>query len=115
MIPFSYSEYFLPMEIKVALFEDNKMLRESLEQLINNADGMICTGAFPDANKLIDHMQTADPDVVMMDINMPGISGIEAVKLIKKNFQRCGYLCKRYLTTMIKFLLPYVPELRDIC
>jgi len=74
------------MHIKVALFEDNKKLRESLEQLINSDEGMVCTGAFADANKLIQDMQTADPDIVMMDINMPGISGIEAVKKIVDKF-----------------------------
>ncbi|HKO81375.1 MAG TPA: response regulator transcription factor [Chitinophagaceae bacterium] len=74
------------MEIKVALFEDNKKLRESLEQLINSADDMICTGAFADADKLIHKMQQADSDVVMMDINMPGTSGIKAVKIIKEKF-----------------------------
>ncbi|MEJ7644987.1 MAG: response regulator transcription factor [Chryseolinea sp.] len=74
------------MEIKVALFEDNKKLRESLEQLINNANGMICTGAFSDANRLIQNMQQANPEVVMMDINMPGVSGIEAVRVIKERF-----------------------------
>ena len=74
------------MEIKVAIFEDNKSLLESLKQLINSADGMICTGAFADANKLVHNIQLANPDVVMMDINMPGISGIEAVKMIKEKF-----------------------------
>ena len=74
------------MEIKVAIFEDNKKLRESLEQLVNNADDMYCTGAFPDANKLLRNMQSANPDVVMMDINMPGISGIEAVQQIKEKY-----------------------------
>jgi DNA-binding NarL/FixJ family response regulator len=74
------------MEIKVAIFEDNKKLRESLEQLVNNADDMYCCGAFPDANKLLRNMQSANPDVVMMDINMPGISGIEAVQQIKQNY-----------------------------
>ena len=74
------------MEIKVAIFEDNKKLRENLEQLINNADDMYCSGAFPDANKLLRNMQSANPDVVMMDINMPGISGIEAVQQIKEKY-----------------------------
>ena len=91
MVPFTIL-FFLPMEIKVAIFEDNKTLRESLEQLINNVGGMICTGAFADARKLIYCMQTADPDVVMMDINMPGISGIEAVKLIKEEFPKVRIL-----------------------
>lgn len=74
------------MEIKVALFEDNRKLLESLEQLIDNTEDLVCTGAFADADKLIHKMQEADPDVVMMDINMPGISGIEAVKIIKEKF-----------------------------
>src|ERR1700712_5200605 len=74
------------MEIKVTIFEDNKSLRESLRQLIDNAEGMYCAGAFPDANKLIRSMQLTNPDVVMMDINMPGVSGIEAVQLIKEKF-----------------------------
>jgi len=74
------------MEIKVAIFEDNRMLRSSLEQLVNSATDMICTGAFADANKLLRSMQLAKPDVVMMDINMPGISGIEAVQVIKEKF-----------------------------
>ena len=80
------------MEIKVAIFEDNKKLRENLEQLINNADDMYCTGAFPDANKLVRNMQMANPDVVMMDINMPGISGIEAVQQIKEKFPQVQIL-----------------------
>jgi DNA-binding NarL/FixJ family response regulator len=74
------------MEIKVAIFEDNKPLRESLQQLINNAEHMVCTGAFSDANKLIRNMELSNPDVVMMDINMPGVSGIDAVQLIKEKF-----------------------------
>lgn len=80
------------MEIRVALFEDNKLLRESLQQLIQSAEGMNCCGAFPDGNKLLRNMETAKPDVVMMDINMPGKSGIEAVYLIKENFPQVHIL-----------------------
>src|SRR5437879_3171208 len=80
------------MEIKVAIFEDNPLLRESLQQLINNAEGMACSGAFPDANKLLRNMQMANPDVAMMDINMPGISGIEAVQVIKEKFPQVHIL-----------------------
>lgn len=76
----------MSMEIKVAIFEDNESLRNSLEQLINNAEGMTCTGAFADANTIVRSMQLANPDVVMMDIKMPGLSGIEAVGLIKSKY-----------------------------
>jgi DNA-binding NarL/FixJ family response regulator len=74
------------MEIKVAVFEDNNKLRESLVQLINSSEAMVCTGAFADAGKLILKIEQSLPDVVLMDINMPGVSGIEAVKTIKDKF-----------------------------
>jgi DNA-binding NarL/FixJ family response regulator len=76
------------MEIRVILFEDNKMLRESMQQLINDAEGMICAGAHPNASNLNEKMQLANPDVVVMDIAMPGISGIEAVQIIKVKFPK---------------------------
>ncbi len=80
------------MEIKVAIFEDNKTLRESLQQLVNAQVDMYCTGAFADANKLLRNMQSANPDVVLMDINMPGTSGIEAVQIIKEKFPQVQIL-----------------------
>src|SRR3982751_193656 len=80
------------MEIKVAIFEDNKMLRESLQQLINNQEDMYCTGAFSDANRLLRNMQLANPDVVLMDINMTDVSGIEAVQIIKEKFPQVQIL-----------------------
>ncbi len=74
------------MKINVALFEDNIKLRESLKQLINAEEDMVCTGAFADANKLILNMDKSNPNVVMMDINMPGLSGIGAVQIIKEKY-----------------------------
>ncbi len=74
------------LEIKVAVFEDNKILRESLQQLINSSELLACTGVFPDANKLHRNMEMANPDIVLMDIDMPGMSGIEAVQMLKEKF-----------------------------
>lgn len=47
---------------------------------------MLCTGAYSNANKVIRNIQQSAPDVVLMDIDMPGISGIEAVQVIKDQF-----------------------------
>jgi len=72
--------------IKVVLFDDYKILREGLYQLINGSDGLCCAGAFPDCNHLLRNIEQTKPDVVLMDIQMPGISGIEAVKMIRQNY-----------------------------
>ena len=64
--------------------EDNKKLRESLCQLIDSADGMLCSGTFSDATRLMQNVAQAEPNVIMMDINMPGTSGIEAVVILNE-------------------------------
>ena len=71
-------------EIRVTIFEDNKSLRQGLYQLINGSEGFVCTGAFEDCHDLLKNIEDAKPDVVLMDIQMPGINGIEAVKLIRE-------------------------------
>jgi DNA-binding NarL/FixJ family response regulator len=73
-------------EIRVAIFEDNKALRSSLQQLVDSAEDLLCTGCFADAEQVVRSIQLSKPDVVLMDINMPGISGIEAVKIINEKF-----------------------------
>lgn len=74
------------MEIKVVIFEDNNNMREGLFQLINGSQGFICTGAFPNCDDLMKRIEKSNPDVIVMDIEMPGINGIEGVKLVKENF-----------------------------
>jgi DNA-binding NarL/FixJ family response regulator len=74
------------MNIKVAIFDDNRSLREGLFQLINGSEGFQCVGAFANCDHLVKDLHDSKPDVVLMDIEMPGLSGIEAVKILKTNF-----------------------------
>ena len=74
------------MNIRVAIFDDNKNLLDSLYQLINGSSGFECVGAFPNCNELLSDMKKANPDVVLMDIEMPGMTGIEAARLIKEKY-----------------------------
>jgi len=73
-------------EIKVAVFEDNDQLRESLCQLINNVESLNCSGTFADANHIERKIGRSKPDVIVMDIDLPGMNGIDAVKIIHEKF-----------------------------
>lgn len=70
--------------IRVVLFEDNKNLRESLALYLSGTEGIWFSGAFPDTREAVSLMKKHKPDVVLMDIQMPHQSGIEAMIEILK-------------------------------
>jgi DNA-binding NarL/FixJ family response regulator len=71
--------------IRVLLFEDNKNLRESLALYLSAIDGIWFSGAFPHARDAWSVVKKHKPDVVLMDIQMPHRSGIDAMIEIRKN------------------------------
>jgi DNA-binding NarL/FixJ family response regulator len=69
--------------IRVLIFDDNADRRDSLSMLVLTTPGFELAGAFPDCRNVIDDVKRTTPDVVLMDIGMPGINGVEATRLIK--------------------------------
>ena len=73
-------------EIRVAIFEDNSNLRDGLYNLLEASSGFTCVGAFAHCMNAVANIEETRPDVILMDIEMPLVSGIEAVKKIKDKF-----------------------------
>jgi DNA-binding NarL/FixJ family response regulator len=72
--------------IRVLIFDDNADRRDSLSMLVLTKSGLELVGAFPDCNNVIADVERTRPDVVLMDIGMPGVDGIAATKLIKSRY-----------------------------
>lgn len=112
------------MGLRVAIFDDNKNIRESITLLLGTDKDFEVVGSFSHVLDCREDIIECKPDVVLMDIEMPGMSGIEAVRLIKKEFPQVqvlmqtvfedddrvfdsicagasGYILKNYLNTRL--------------
>ena len=72
------------MAITVSIVEDNDQLRGTLARVINRADGFRCLSQYPDAEAAVEALPRDRPDVVLMDINLPGMNGVECVRRLKQ-------------------------------
>lgn len=72
--------------IKVAIVEDNNTLRGSLSNLINHTEGMTCVTSLANLTNVVSEFGRTLPEIVLMDIGLPNISGIEGVRTVKSNF-----------------------------
>jgi DNA-binding NarL/FixJ family response regulator len=72
------------MPITVSIVEDNDQLRATLAQVIQRAKGFQCVSHYPNAEAALEGLSKDRPQVVLMDINLPGMNGVECVRLLKQ-------------------------------
>jgi DNA-binding NarL/FixJ family response regulator len=71
------------MPIKVSIVEDNAELRDTLANMFNHARGLRCVSAHPTGEDAVANLPAVNPDVTLVDIHLPGMSGIECVAKLK--------------------------------
>ena len=107
-----------PAQIKVTIIEDRREIRDALAMLIGGTEGFSCAGAYRSMEDALDRIKGSVPDVVLSDIGLPGMSGIEGIRILKERYPEmtvlmlsvyddderifdalcagaCGYLLKR--------------------
>jgi len=72
------------MAISVSIVEDNDQLRGTLARALNRAEGFRCLSQYPNAEAALQGLPNDRPDVVLMDINLPGMNGVECVRRLKQ-------------------------------
>jgi DNA-binding NarL/FixJ family response regulator len=75
------------MSIGVSIVEDNDQLRATLARVIQRAEGFHCVQQYADAEAALEGVPKEPPDVVLMDINLPGMNGVECVRKLKQQVQ----------------------------
>ncbi len=70
--------------ITTVIVEDIEIVRNGIASIINGTEGYKCIAEFEDAESMLDEIEELKPDVLITDIGLPGISGIEGIRRVKK-------------------------------
>ncbi len=74
------------MPIRIFIYDDNEARRDSLKALLQLSEDLKYVGDAPDCSNVIAEIEQYLPDVVLMDVNMPGVDGIEGLRKIKQTY-----------------------------
>lgn len=80
------------MSIRIVVIEDRAQVREALSLILNSSPGYSCVKAYPDAERALAEFPADPPEVALVDINLPGMTGIECVRRLKARFPRMEIL-----------------------
>jgi len=69
--------------IKVVVVEDDNEIREGLRILIDGTDGYSCVDTYSECTSMLKNIESNNPDILLMDIGLPGMNGIEGIKKVK--------------------------------
>jgi DNA-binding NarL/FixJ family response regulator len=78
--------------IKAAIVEDQRDIREGLTMLINGTTGYACAGSYRSMEEALDRIKSDVPDVVLCDIGLPGMNGIEGIRILKERYPSLSLL-----------------------
>jgi DNA-binding NarL/FixJ family response regulator len=78
--------------IRIAIVEDSRHLREALQQLIGGSEGYFVSGTFGNMEDALDGLPRALPDVVLVDIGLPGMSGVDGIRHLAQLYPKIHFL-----------------------
>ena len=78
--------------IRVAVIEDRREIGDGLAALINGTEGYCCTGAFRSMEQALAGIGASLPDIVLVDIGLPGMSGIDGIRFLKERYPALQFL-----------------------
>lgn len=94
--------------IRLIITDDHPIVRDGIETILRDVEDIELVGWAGNGNELMDMLEHTEVDVILMDINMPGINGIEATKLVRRKHPEIKVLCfsqydeKRFIKQMLK-------------
>ena len=75
-------------DIRILLVDDHQIVREGIEALLSEAEGLDCVATADNGQKALDLLKVFDIDVILMDIDMPVMNGMEATKAVKRDYPK---------------------------